>query len=46
MHGLPRLVRDVQNGITVVTLDNVKAGERLANRLFQTPDAGGQFLKN
>ena len=40
------IVRDVQNGITVVTLDNVKAGERLANRLFRTPDAGGQFLKN
>ncbi len=40
------IVRDVQNGITVVTLDNVKSGERLANRLFQIPEAGGQFLKN
>lgn len=40
------IVRDLQNGITVVTLDNVEEGVRLANRLFQTPDAGGQFLKN
>ena len=40
------IVRDIQNGITVVTLDNVKSGERLANRLFRTPDAGGAFLKN
>ena len=40
------IVRDLQNGITVVTLSNVAAGERLANRLFRAPDAGGQFLKN
>lgn len=40
------IVRDIQNGITVVTLDNVISGEKLANRLFRTPDAGGQFLKN
>ncbi len=40
------IVRDLQNGITVVTLANVAAGERLANRLFRAPDAGGQFLKN
>jgi len=40
------IVRDLQNGITVVTLENVKSGERLANRLFATPDAGGKFLKN
>jgi len=40
------IVRDLQNGITVVTLDNVKAGERLANRLFRAPEAGGEFLKN
>ena len=40
------IVRDLQNGATVVTLSNVKAGERIANRLFRTPDAGGQFLKN
>ncbi len=40
------IVRDAQNGITVVHLDNVVPGERLANRLFRAPDAGGQFLKN
>lgn len=40
------IVRDIQGGITIVTLDNVKAGERLANRLFRAPDAGGTFLKN
>ena len=40
------IVRDLQNGITVVTLANVAAGERLANRLFRAPEAGGQFLKN
>jgi len=40
------IVRDIQNGMTVVTLDKVKSGERLANRLFETPDAGGTFLKN
>jgi outer membrane lipoprotein-sorting protein len=40
------IVRDLQSGITVVTLDNVVAGERLANRLFRPPDAGGSFLKN
>ena len=40
------IVRDLQNGITVVTLDNVSAGQRLANRLFRAPDAGGEFLKN
>lgn len=40
------VVRDIQNGITVVTLDNVVSGQRLANRLFETPEAGGKFLKN
>lgn len=40
------IVRDIQNGITVVALDNVTAGQRLANRLFETPDAGGMFLDN
>ncbi len=40
------IVRDLQNGITIVTLDNVASGERLANRLFRAPEAGGQFLKN
>ncbi len=40
------IVRDLQNGITIVTLDNVETGQRLANRLFRAPDAGGEFLKN
>jgi len=40
------IVRDLQNGSTIVTLENVKMGERLANRLFKAPEAGGQFLKN
>lgn len=40
------IVRDVQKGITVVNLENVEEGVRLANRLFETPEAGGQFLKN
>ena len=39
------IVRDVQNGVTVVALDNVVAGERIARRLFEIPEAGGQFLK-
>ena len=38
------IVRDLQGGITVVTLDNVIYGERLANNLFRAPEAGGRFL--
>lgn len=38
------IVRDLQGGITVVTLDNVVYGERLANSLFRAPEAGGRFL--
>ncbi|WP_425410611.1 LolA family protein [Hyphococcus sp.] len=38
------IVRDLQGGVTVVTLDNVKSGERLANSLFRAPDSGGRFL--
>ena len=40
------IVRDLQNGITEVTLSNVETGKRLANRLFRAPEAGGDFLKN
>ena len=40
------IVRDVQNGITVVSLKNVEEGGKFANRLFRAPDAGGEFLKN
>ncbi len=39
-------VRDVQNGITVVTLDNVIRGEKFRNNIFRIPEAGGDFLKN
>ena len=38
------IVRDLQGGATIVTLENVKSGERLANSLFAAPDAGGRFL--
>lgn len=40
------IVRDPENGVTIVSLDNVVAGERLANRLFAVPDTGSAFLKN
>lgn len=40
------VVRDLQNGVTEVSLSNVKTGEKLANRLFRAPEAGGEFLKN
>lgn len=38
------IVRDLQGGMTVVTLNNVKSGERLANSLFAAPEAGGRFI--
>lgn len=38
------IIRDLQGGLTVVTLDNVKTGERIANNLFRAPEAGGRFL--
>ncbi|MBT8472746.1 MAG: outer membrane lipoprotein carrier protein LolA [Marinicaulis sp.] len=40
------IVRDLQGGSTVVNLENVGYGGKLANRLFEVPEAGGQFLKN
>ncbi|MEM6414697.1 MAG: outer membrane lipoprotein carrier protein LolA [Pseudomonadota bacterium] len=40
------IVRDPQQGLTIVTLRNRRSGERVANRLFKAPDAGGQFLDN
>jgi outer membrane lipoprotein-sorting protein len=40
------IVRDPQNGVTIVTLDNVQQGITLANRLFETPETKGTFLKN
>ncbi|MEZ5896248.1 MAG: outer membrane lipoprotein carrier protein LolA [Parvularculaceae bacterium] len=39
-------VRDPQNGITVVQLFDLKAGEKVDNRLFRAPDAGGAFINN
>lgn len=38
------IVRDLQGAMTVVTLDNVKTGVKLANSLFAAPEAGGRFL--
>ena len=38
------IVRDLQGGITVVTLDNVQEDVKLAASLFRAPDAGGRFL--
>ena len=37
-------VRDPQNGVTVVDLQNVESGVKLANRLFAAPEAGGAFI--
>jgi len=39
-------VRDVQNGITIVTLNNVEEGGKFRNALFRAPESGGEFLKN
>lgn len=38
------IVRDLQGGSTVVTLNNVESGMKMANSLFRAPDAGGRFL--
>ncbi|MEZ5894313.1 MAG: outer membrane lipoprotein carrier protein LolA [Parvularculaceae bacterium] len=38
------IVRDLNGGMTVVTLENVKSGVKLANSLFAAPEAGGRFL--
>ncbi|MEZ5894279.1 MAG: outer membrane lipoprotein carrier protein LolA [Parvularculaceae bacterium] len=37
-------VLDPQGGMTVVALNSVVAGEKLENRLFRAPDAGGAFI--
>ncbi len=39
-------VRDAQNGVTIVSLDNIEEGGRLSNRLFRAPEAGGAFINN
>lgn len=40
------IVRDSQNGVTMVTLRKVAEGMTLANRLFATPETSTPFLKN
>ena len=40
------LVRDLQNGLTIVTLNNVEHDVKLSNRLFRVPEADSPFLKN
>ncbi len=40
------VVRDPQNGVTIVTLDNVVSGAPIPNRLFASPEASSPFLKN
>lgn len=37
-------VRDAQGGVTVVALQDVSTGEKLDNRLFRAPEAGGAFI--
>lgn len=39
-------IRDAQGGTTIVDLRNVRAGEKLENRLFRAPEAGGTFIDN
>lgn len=40
------VVRDPQEGVTIVTLDKVAEGQPLANRLFAVPETETPFLKN
>ncbi len=40
------IVRDPQNGETIVSLQNPVLGGRLDNRLFRAPEAGGAFINN
>lgn len=39
-------VTDAQGGVTLVELVDPKLGEKLDNRLFRAPDAGGAFIRN
>jgi outer membrane lipoprotein-sorting protein len=39
-------VTDAQGGVTLVELIEPKLGEKLDNRLFRAPDAGGAFIRN
>ena len=40
------IVRDPQNGMTAVALENVVEGQEIANRLFAAPKTATPFLKN
>ncbi|MGF1545032.1 MAG: outer membrane lipoprotein carrier protein LolA [Parvularculaceae bacterium] len=40
------VVRDPRNGLTVVRLDDLRVDEKLSNRLFRAPEAGGRFINN
>ena len=40
------LVRDPQRGLTVVSLENLESGVKIANNLFRVPEAGGSFINN
>ena len=40
------IIRDAQNGVTIVTLKNAESGVKLANSLFRAPQAGGAFINN
>jgi len=39
-------VSDAQGGVTLVELIDARLGEKLDNRLFRAPDAGGAFIRN
>jgi outer membrane lipoprotein-sorting protein len=39
-------VADAQGGVTIVELIDPKLGEKLDNRLFRAPEAGGAFIRN
>lgn len=38
-------VKDAQEGVTVVALQDVRSGDALENRLFRAPEAGGAFIR-
>lgn len=40
------IVRDPQNGVTMVRLSEVKLGGNIPNRLFSAPETGSAFLKD
>lgn len=40
------IIRDPQNGVTIVSLENTVAGADIPNRLFAAPETETPFLKN